>query len=483
MRLFLDTSIRWLIAAGMWLGAIAYFRNPNAIDLGSLFLNSGVAAMIVAGLVLMSAVALEGTNRCLLLLHCVCDPGVIKEWVADLDSRNRMRKRLALRTVADYLGGRFGVIGPWDWCRPEEIEAHVAVIKKLWAAKEATLPECPSQERLFPQLARNMKEAFWRLANCRVDWMISRIPEYFRVSRPATSEQPGWSTVENLLPDPLAPLDPARLIQAMQPRVTDALQKAAQVINDSPAGALIVDSEEPVGELCAQLLLEAYQVGLLLRLGSSEINPMELFSPGRGGFKKVCRDFAEMLDRIGAALKDGLMDLSFLEERVPPEALGDELPDMSAEEFIQAMRPNVEQALQHFIEITNQTPDGLILIAEETSVCRIFAKLHAQALETGLELRLRRAETLGLLGKSTRTLPSSLGGEGPGLRGAATPHLRKAASPPLPPPFLGWAEKYRCMRIAGTRFPLIHLGPEKSESADRPDEPHITSVKPGPGAI
>jgi len=48
---------------------------------------------------------------------------------------------------------------------------------------------------------------------------------------------------------------------------------------------------------------------------------------------------------------------------------------------------------------------------------------------------------------------------------------------------LGWAEKYRCMRIAGTRFPLIHLGPEKSESADRPDDPHITSVKPGPGAI
>jgi hypothetical protein len=262
----------------------------------------------------------------------------------------------------------------------------------------------------------------------------------------------------------------------MQARITDTLEKATQIINDSPAGALIVDSEEPVGEICAQLLLDAYQVGLLLRLGSSEINPMELFSPERRSFRKAWNDFAEMLERIGALLKDGLMDLSFLEERVPPEAVGDELPYMSAVEFVQAMRPNVEQALQQFVEITNQTPDGLILIAEETSVCRIFAKLHAQALETGLELRLQRAESLGLL-PSSPAAPKQ-----PGCW-RQTPHLRKAASPRLPPPFMGWAAKYRCMRIAGTRFPLIHQGPEKSEMSGRDDNPHITSVKPGPGAI
>ena len=131
MRLFLDTCIRWLIAAGMWLGAISYFGNPQSIDLGMSLWNSSVAGMIAGAVVLMTAVALEGTIRCLFLLSCVCDPTTLKRWIADLDSHNRMRKRLALRTVADYLGGRFGVVGPWDWCRPKKIEAHIAVIKKL----------------------------------------------------------------------------------------------------------------------------------------------------------------------------------------------------------------------------------------------------------------------------------------------------------------------------------------------------------------
>src|SRR5260370_42471579 len=116
----------------------------------------------------------------------------------------------------------------------------------------------------------------------------------------------------------------------------------------------------------------------------------------------------------------------------------------------------------------------MILVAEEPSVCRIFATLHAQALEMGLKLRLQRVP------------PSPLGGEASGARGTGTPPLRKAASPPLRSPFLGCAAKYRCMKIAGPRFPLLHQDrPDRSASTagDDSTEPPISSVKPGPGAL
>jgi hypothetical protein len=466
MRLLLDTLIRWLITAGMCLGAVAYFRGSN-LDLGFLTLNAAVAGIIAAAVVLMTAVALEGTNRCLILLICWCDPPTLKRWIANLDSPGLREKRLALRTVADYLGARFGVVGPFDWCQAEEIEAHITIIKKLWAARQAVITECPSQEWLLPKLSRNMKDTFWRIAQCRVDWMLAQIPEYFQKNT-SGPESP------LSLPEQLPPLDSDRLIEAMQSQTTHALQRAAQIVNDAPAGSLIVDSEEAIGEFFAQLFLEAYRVMLLLRMGSSAVDPLELFSTDRGSFKKVLRDFAGMIEKFGEALKDGLIDLNLLEERPPPEQPGAELPCMASEEFVHAMRPQAEMALRQFVEITNQTPDGLILVAEEPSVCRIFATLHAQALETGLRLRLQRIP------------PSPLGGEASGARGTATPHLRKAASPALRPPFLGWAAKYRYMKVAGTRFPLLHQDPpdrSASTAGDDSTEPPITSVKPGPGAL
>jgi hypothetical protein len=406
MRLLLDNLIRWLITAGLCLGAVAYFRGSNTLDLGFLTLNAAVAGIIAAAVVLMTAVALEGTNRCLILLSCWCDPPTLKRWIANLDSPSLRKKRLALRTVADYLGARFGVVGPFDWCQPEEIEAHITIMKKLWAARQAVIIECPSQEWLLQKLGRNMKHTIWRIAQCRVDWMLAQIPEYFQ--RETSGAQSPLS-----LPERLPPLEPNRLIEAMRSQMSHTLQRAAQVVNDAPAGSLIVDSEEPIGEFFAQLFLEAYRVVLLLRMGLSAIDPLELFSTNRGSFKKVLIDFVGMMEKFGEALKDGLIDLNLLEERPSPEQPGAELPYMASEEFVHAMRPHAEMALRQFVEITNQTPDGLILVAEEPSVCRIFATLHAQALETGLRLRLQRIP------------PSSLGGEASGARGRLRPTFAK----------------------------------------------------------
>jgi hypothetical protein len=467
MRLLLDTCVRWLIAAGLYLGAFAYFGAPESINFSSRLINASVAAAIVLATVLMTGIVLEGTNRCLHLLSCWCDPEVVEKWVRELDSPSSWRKRLALRTLTDYLGGNIGVIGPFDWCGLPELEAHAAIVKKLWGAKKAVLADCPSQERLLQRLGRKMKESFWRLAQCRIDWMVTQIPEYFRQSAAqspsgSTQKLPGEDDISTLsekalsLPEPLPPLDPNRLIDAMDTRITEILQKAAQLLNDAPPGLLIVASEEPVGELLAQLLLEAYQAGLLLRMGSSKIDVSELFSAEGGSLKKGVRLFEEMVERASNAVKDALMDLNILAEEVQAEPMIEELPFMSPDEFMVAMRPHVDEAFRQFVEITNQTPTGLILVAEEAGVCRLFARMHAQALELGLELRLRRAESLTLAGRLKR-------------KEEPTPHLRKAASPSLPPPFMGWAEKYRHMRLAGTRFPLLR---EERQKADTSEVPH-----------
>jgi hypothetical protein len=473
MRLFIDTFVRWVIAAGLFAGAIAYFGAPQAIDFVSWLPNIGVTAIIVAAMAVMTAVALEGINRCLILLSCWCDPQLIQEWIKDLDSPSLWRKRRALRTLTDYLEGNAGVIGPFAWCGSAELEAQVAIVKNLWAARLAMVADCPSQGQLLQRLGRNMKESFWRLAQYRIDWMVTRIPEYFRPSADVPDADTQGQTAalfeESLsLPETLPPLEPSRLIEAMEARVRDTLQKAAQVLNDAPTGTLIVDSEEPVGELLAQLFLEAYQVALLLRMGSLQVDASEMFSTDRGGLSKGFRLFEEIVERAGNAVKDALLDLNLVAEEIQAKPTSEDLPFMSPDEFTAAMRPHVEHAFKQFVEITNQTPTGLILVAEEAGLCRIFAQLHAKALETGLELRLQRKETLWAAGQ-------------PKEKAVAAPHLRKAASPPLPAPYLGWAAKYRCMRIAGTRFPLIHEETRKTQSPHFPNDPPVTSVKPGSG--
>jgi hypothetical protein len=343
------------------------------------------------------------------------------------------------------------------------LEAQVAIVKQLWAARQAMVAECPSQEWLLRRLTRNMKLSFWRLANYRIDWMISRIRGSLDRSDPDVEIEARPSLGSPLLQEHLPPLQLERLIESMEARITETLQKCAQILNDAPCGTLIVNSERPVGELLAQLFLDAYQVEMLLRMGSDQVDPSDIIAADHWPFKGF-RLFQEMMEKGGNAVKELLTDLNLMAEEVQAEATNAELPFMSPDEFVFAIRPHIYEALKQFVEITNQTPTGLILAAEEASLCRIFARLHAKALETGLELRLRRAESLG-------------GSKPPKEKEIVAPHLRKAASPPLPAPFLSWAAKYRCMRIAGTRFPLVHRERGDAIKSDSPDEPPVTSIK------
>jgi hypothetical protein len=526
MRLFLDTLVRWIIAAGLYLGAIGYFsvlaRTPSpsaqlepvavaivagaiivvsafafrgiyqplcvalclslaicayydvggTLDFGWKPLNALATIVLVLAILLMTIHLIIRTHRFLSYLTCSFNPEEVERHLADLVSPDLAKKSLAVQTIADYLG--LGIAGaenlPFTRSAPDELEIHADLIKKIWDARQAALEDCPSQKRLLRDLGKYMKESFARLA--RWDPTPERGPESFKTSPPANTDS---------LPQSATPSEASQLIEAMLPRITETLHEAARIINEAPAGSLVVDCEEPVGELLAQLLLQAYQVDLSFRFESSDIKrPVSLSDASvwrlsDGGFLTI----DHLFEQAGAFLRDALVKLNLLAEEVHFEPNFGDPPPMTPDEYLVTMLPHVERALESFAEIMNQSPTGLITVAEEPRLCRLFAKLHAQALETGLELRVKRAETLGLAEESSarRATSSSSKGKRFGVTKDKMPHLRKAASPPLPSSILGWAQKYRHMRIAGTRIPLIREDLSKSEKAHSSDDPTLTSIK------
>lgn len=538
MRLVLDTLVRWLIAAALFLGAISYFRLPqNAhyqslvhfnvaatvivispvivliafasrgisrwlvpfifaigttlgiggyygiqgrFDVGSEPINIFISIAIVVAVWLMIFHIIARTHRFLMLLSCWCDPNGLKTWFADLDSPRIESKSLAVQTLADYLG--LSIAGAENWhftsYRADELDAYVVFIKKLWESKQAALEDCPSQEKLLQRLGRNIKQSFGHLHQYRLDWTPPRMNESFQQTDSDSSDEGGRHS--SAAQEPITesagewqatspPSVETEFIEAVEASIKGTLEEVARIMNEAPAGSMIVECEEPVGALFAQLFLEAYQLGLSLRLKSSDIEfpdsrtQAPVWRLSDGGFLTATHFF----EAAGKYVKDALTDLNLIAEEVEGQSNPEDLPFMAADEFVLIMLPHVEDTLKKILEIIIRSPSGLILVAEEPGVCRFFAQLHARALELGLELRLRAAENLGLFQK-------------PKTIDVAIPNLRRAASPPIPPGFMGWADKYRRMKIAGTRFPLIREGPLIRESSKPHDDPPITSVKRGP---
>jgi hypothetical protein len=528
MRLFLATLVHWVITAGLILGAIAFFSMPANASWSAVQIESVAAAIVFGAMIIASAIALQENVRWVILLFgAIClslglcafyqiqetidfgpdlmsalttyvlvlalwfmifnvvsrtyrlmtiltfwlNPEEIHKCVADLDSPNLSKKRFAVQTLSDYLGRGFAGAESWPFSRSgrEELELHAAVIKRIWDAKQAAVAECPSEQWLLGQLGKKMKEGFGQL---------SRRPPTVHPD-PKPFESSTLTSQAGSIPQSLPALESWRLVEDMQPRIAETLGEAARIINEAQAGSLIVDCEEPVGELLAQLFLEAYQVALSLRLESLKIKlpgsfvEAPVWKLSDGGFLTV----VPLIEGAADFLKDALMDLNLLAEEVRVEPAPEDLPCMASDEYLLHMLPHVESVLEQFVEITNQSPNGLILVDEEPGLCRLFAKLHAQSLETGLELRVRRAEALGLARPSKAPAADSPFAT---IRGRwekkhiQTPSLRKAASPPLPPSMLGWAQKYRHMRIAGTRFPLLRKDQDQSLELDSSP----TSIKP-----
>jgi hypothetical protein len=70
----------------------------------------------------------------------------------------------------------------------------------------------------------------------------------------------------------------------------------------------------------------------------------------------------------------------------------DELPPMSATEFVEALRGKIEQTLHRIAEVINRAPTGHIIAASEERVCQYLAELYAAALELGVQMRLEAAQ-------------------------------------------------------------------------------------------
>ena len=67
-------------------------------------------------------------------------------------------------------------------------------------------------------------------------------------------------------------------------------------------------------------------------------------------------------------------------------------PQMSRQEFIDRMRPKVEEALGQVADAINQAPPGQIIAGSEEQVRNLFADLRRGAYEMAMQMRVDAAE-------------------------------------------------------------------------------------------
>ena len=70
----------------------------------------------------------------------------------------------------------------------------------------------------------------------------------------------------------------------------------------------------------------------------------------------------------------------------------DPTPQMSRQEFIDRMRPKMEEALGRVADAINEAPPGQIIAASEEPVRDTFADLRREAYEMAVPMRLDAAE-------------------------------------------------------------------------------------------
>jgi hypothetical protein len=77
--------------------------------------------------------------------------------------------------------------------------------------------------------------------------------------------------------DPLPPLTPESLLNALRDRFEELCRGVAQAVNQAPTGQVINHSEEPVRHLLANFRQAVYQTAVQLRMDAAEA----AFSPDR----------------------------------------------------------------------------------------------------------------------------------------------------------------------------------------------------------
>jgi len=70
----------------------------------------------------------------------------------------------------------------------------------------------------------------------------------------------------------------------------------------------------------------------------------------------------------------------------------DEVPQMSREEFLAAMRERLDQAMGKVADAVNEAPTGRIIAGSEEQVRDVFAALRQEAFELALQMRVDAGE-------------------------------------------------------------------------------------------
>jgi hypothetical protein len=70
-------------------------------------------------------------------------------------------------------------------------------------------------------------------------------------------------------------MSPEKFLEAMQPKLDEAMGRVADAVNEAPTGGVIAGSEEQVRDVFATLRQEAYELALQMRVDAAEAS----FSP------------------------------------------------------------------------------------------------------------------------------------------------------------------------------------------------------------
>jgi hypothetical protein len=442
MRLVLLTLVRWFIVLDLVL--LLFIWTSIGASFSPWIQINEVPAFILAGaLAWMLIVAGESTARCLVLLRFYWNPEEVKSLIEDLDSPSHHKRCLAVRTVMDVLGRRCRGADDWPFSGfpQEQLGYYAALLKKWWTLRQSLpAPLSRSHERHLRRISREIQSTYWGIAALDLKWTPRWLPASLRrqIAQVTEIRVPGA---------PLQPLSPSRLLQAMQFRISETLLRVSDVINGSEPGSIIAQSERRVGELFVQLIVRAYHIGLFLRMESSlselpkGIVAICFEEPRPSLWLEFLQDCRRAVQKAWDAVNVALMDFDLRRDPYFEKPYQVGVPAMPAEAFMRVMAGKVEQALTDLAEILNDSWTGQLDLVGETAVCLLFAQLEVQALETGFELRWQQAEKPSL----PEVSPTK-----------ERFRLRTAANPPLPAGEMGWAEKYRCMSIPGTRYPLMH---------------------------
>jgi hypothetical protein len=414
MSLFRKPSWCWfvfglLLAGGIWCGV----QPSPSLSPPSAWSGPETAALLLylVVLVLIFIQALARTLRKAMAWYSSCRPERMADLVARLDSRRSLDRVDALQTLAEACGEPFGPVSCHS-CTPDQFNALCLLYKEWWRAG-------PEGRRF---LAEKDREDLYCDLFCRVIDRIEALRESSELPPPGETKYP--EADRSLARLPLLP--PGQLVAVLRPHVEDTLRRVAGVINLACKDIPFAQSEYRVRRLFTHLCWEAFECGWQLRFAASERRFAHFLSvrrpwvgspqppapsppsvgwaekyrrmsaPGRAETTEPAGSQGEMtwaelaaalrqkvdetLDRLNEAIKDALMDGDFPFPSEDDSGESRPLAPLSREQFVEVMRPRIEEALRGMADSLNDSGGA-------DAVGELLETLLRDALQTGLEMR------------------------------------------------------------------------------------------------